>query len=209
MNSLVSQNYYQKQLPINWWQGTGFLYGDRGTLDVDDPTRISTNVFDIPPYGTYWQPLATGVFNVPASVDGEPYTAPRADPVTPQTPYWKTTSPTPLGDVDVPDSCKLNCTMGGCSDPTSSVHSTCVAAGCCSYFSPPSSASDPPTMTKNISEMAYGDQDCTVGPNGAEGYCRSQYTYNQCKPGSLWDAWEDPDCFKATGGNAVPYYVIF
>lgn len=184
---------------LDWWQGSGFLTGNNPSLDVDDPRRISSNVFQLYPVQN-WQPLATGFFNIPASVDGAPPTAPQ-----PYAAVDLTATPiseTPIANVNPSDTCKANCTMGGCSDPTSAVYQQCVDAGCCQ----PRPVEYNSLTTANISNMAYGDQDCTLGPDS---YCRSQYTYRQCKPGSLWKAWEDPVCYNKTKGKPVHEYVIY
>ena len=204
-----NSNSNSNNIPLLWWESSGFLYGNDAAVNVDDPTRISTNVFQVRPASDAWAPLATGVFNIPSSVDGEPPTAPRPHGVDAAHPLWLTYSTTPLAAVDRPDVCKLNCTMGGCSDPTTSVYDACMEAGCCNPHPPAHAPADPPVTTNNVSQMAWGDQDCTLGPSGASGYCRSQYTYKQCKPGSLLNAWEDPDCASSTGSQPVPYYVVW
>lgn len=188
----------------NWWQSTGFLYGQNPSLDVDDPMRISTNIPTFNPPYNIWQPLATGFFNIPGSVDGEPATAPQPQPLESggllSTPVRAEV--VSLAKTNTPNFCKANCTLGGCSDPTTDVHDMCVAAGCC--------APHPPTYTfsesTNVSQMAYGDADCIQGP---ELYCQSQYTYKQCNPGSVLNAWEDPKCFDTSYSNfSVPYYAV-
>ena len=200
---------FSNNIAEHWWDSTGFLYGNNPSLDVDDPMRISTNIPTFSPPQS-WQPLATGVFNIPASVDGAPPTAPKPHAL--EDGGWASTPITfetvPLAQVDKPNFCKTNCTMGGCSDPTTAIHQQCVAAGCCSLHPPQYNF----TPSKNISQMGYGDADCILGPGDhpqdVDGYCRSQYTYKQCNPGSILNAWQDAKCFDATLGYPVPYYVV-
>ena len=184
---------------LNWWESSGFLHGSHPTLDVDDPRRISSNVFQIYPSGSgpgTWTPLATGVFNIPSSVDGASPSAPQ-----PAQQYANVSNilvDTPLASTNTPLECKDQCAMGGCADPTSAIHGECIASGCCQPH-PPSYGY---VTAKNISDMAYGDADCIRGP---EEFCKSQYTYKQCNPLSTVEAWEDPQCPP----QPVPYYVIF
>ncbi len=158
-----------------WWDSTGFLYGSDPTVSPDDPRRISTYITEA--WIPKWAPLATG-----SLFEGvEPQR--QGGMASYELPLYSTYTDV----LDVPAyECLNECTLGGCSDPTSEAHERCVASGCC------------PTLEPHIvpeplipSERAYQSTDCTRGP---EAWCASELDYFNCAPYSRLTPASDPTC---------------
>jgi len=169
-------------MPIDWWESTGFLYGHAPSLSPENPHRISSNVPQL--YREQWRSLAPGFFTeAPSNLfqDSE-YQQQELHGV-------------PLWQVDVPDHCKSDCTLGGCSDPTSAPHKACVAAGCCGT---PELVVTPEWS----SQIAYTSTDCLAGPRV---YCQSNLAYKQCNPVSTLLPSTDSECVPFRPCGTIPW----
>ncbi len=171
-------------LAPNWWTSTGYLYGSMPSLSPENPERISTNVSQVWPRG--WIPPV------------QSRTYPSAD-LYQNDMGTKELHGASLRQVDVPDFCKANCTMGGCSDPTSEVHEACVAAGCCRGFD--IAVEQPVTYSSQIN---YLSTDCVLGPRA---FCTSDLAYHQCNPASPRGPNHDSRC-KGITPQPTPWAAI-
>ena len=170
---------------------TGFLNGINAIIAPDgDVERISTNI--AAPRRDYFSPIATGALypGAEAVLQGgySSYYVPES----------QTTLTYQLRLRDRPDAlsaaCMANCTMGGCTDPTSTVHTVCQRMGCCtppplsSYNSYNSNGSKEPV---DNSQTAYVSNDCMA----PEQYCGNDLSYFNCHPwATAREQLEDPAC---------------
>lgn len=171
---------------------TGFLNGINAIIAPDgDVQRISTNIAAPYPRSDYFSPVATGALypGAEAVLQGgySSYYVPEA----------QTTLTYQLSLRDRPDalgdSCMANCTMGGCTDPTSNAHTVCQRMGCCTpalvdlqrgrgAFS---------NVPVNNSQTAYVSNECMA----PQQYCGNDLSYFNCHPwATTREQLEDPAC---------------
>ena len=164
---------------------TGFLFGNHATLAPDgDASRISTN---IPTYTyspkDYFAPVKTGILYEGAQnvLQGgySSFFVPEAQtPLEHTNPYFRSD--------EKHTRCLENCTMGGCDDPTSSVHKACTLAGCCAHEPLPPQYEAPATLN---SQRPYAGTNCVP-----QEFCKSQLDYYNCHPWSTLTPADDLIC---------------
>lgn len=162
----------------NWWESTGFLHGSVPAVDPDDPYRISTAILPVYPplawqfqaVGALYPGATTGWQGGMASYPSFPSTATQLDSL-----MW-----------DKPQACLDECAMGGCDDPTSWIHATCVKQGCCTPR--PVSYGGEVILP---SQQAYMETNCEPG---TKEYCQTELDYHNCMPWSTLTPATDPTC---------------
>jgi hypothetical protein len=176
---------------------TSFL--SPGPLTILDPegdgARISTNIPSYTyPARDYFSPVARGSLypGAPTTTQGGYATFTSHEDQT----FLHDLESYNAGAPPAPRACSDRCTLGGCRDPTSSVHRACVARGCCVTRADFPYVSAPPFDSQRVYVETNCDRDGHRGhrSSGKPEFCQSDLDYFNCHPWSVETRETDPLC---------------